>query len=229
MTIKMLELYNAWRGKIIGDGQKEKLRADLQQAIQSHQKYCEDFVPEGILQNAAIKLAEVTLLFSTYLTAYFEDECTLLLSFKLLPKHVLLLLSNQVVQICNDMFKFRNCATSVDLQNPLAAPTRFAWVTLQALGAMEGYICAKFHHHQAINSTFIHFLTHHMADQTSVGLKGTVDSLKGTISELKKKVKTRESDGSKKITQEMFNCLKSKLENVIAANNLKKNASRSNA
>jgi hypothetical protein len=68
-----------------------------------------------------------------------------------------------------------------------------------------------------------------MAAQTSMGLKGTVDSLKGMVSELKKKVKTLESNGSKKITQEMFNCLKSKLENIIATNNLKKNASQNNA
>jgi hypothetical protein len=138
-TIKMLESYNAWQGTIMGDGQKEKLTADLQWAIQSHRKYCEDFVPEGILRNAAIKTAEVTLLFWTSLNAYIEDEYTILLLFKLLPKHILLLLSNQVVQICDNMFEFRNCTTNVDLQNPLAAATWFAWVTLQALGAMEGF------------------------------------------------------------------------------------------
>jgi hypothetical protein len=65
-----------------------------------------------------------------------------------------------------------------------------------------------------------------MADQTLVGLKGVVDSIKGSVAELEKKIKALKVDGSKKITQEMFNHLKSKLENVISANNLKKNASR---
>ncbi len=35
-TFKMLELYNAWRGRIMGDEQKEKLTADLKWAVQSH-------------------------------------------------------------------------------------------------------------------------------------------------------------------------------------------------
>ena len=224
-TIKMLESYEAWHGTIMGDGQKEKLTADLQRAVQSHHTYCEGYLPPGPLREAAIKTAEVTVLFWTSLAAYIEDEYTLLMSFKLLTKHVLLLLLNQVVQICDDMFEFRNCATNVDLRNPLAAVTRFAWVTLQSLGAMDGYIRAQFRCHQAINSTFIWFLTWHMADQTAVGLKGTVGS---TVSELEKKVKTLDTDCSKKITQGMFNCLKSKLETVIAANNLKKHVARNN-
>jgi hypothetical protein len=90
----MLELYNAWQGMIMGDEQKEKFTADLKWAIQTHRKYCEDFVPEEILQNTAIKTAEVTLLFSTSFTTYIENEYMLLLLFKLLPKQNLLLLSN---------------------------------------------------------------------------------------------------------------------------------------
>ena len=167
-----------------------------------------------------------TLQFWNALAAYIEDEYTLLLSFKLLPKHVLLLLSNQVVQICDDMFELRNCANNVDLQNPLAMTTRYAWVTLQALGTMDGYLREKFRRHQAINSTFIRFLTRHMADQTAIGLKTTVDNLKTAVAELEKKVKAHEADGSKKVTQEMFNRLESKLENVIKVNNLKKYANQ---
>ena len=52
--------------------------------------------------------------------------------------------------------------------------------------------------------------------------------MKGMVSKLKKKVKTLKSKFSKKITQEVFNHLESKLENVISTNNLKKNASRGN-
>ena len=98
----------------MGDGQKEKLTADLQWAVQSHRTYCEAYLPEGPLREAAIKTAKVTMLFWTSLVAYIEDKYTLLMAFKLLPKHVLLLLSNQVVQICDDMFEFRNCTTNVD-------------------------------------------------------------------------------------------------------------------
>lgn len=160
------------------------------------------------LREAAIKTAEVTMLFWTLLVAYIDDEYTVLKSFNLLPKHVLLLLSNQVIQICDDMFEFRNCATNVDRQNPLAAATLYAWVTLQSLGALEGYIRAKFRHHQAINSTFIRFLTRHMADQAGAGLKGIVDTLKTSVAELEKKVKNVDTDGSKKVTQESLTGLR---------------------
>jgi len=172
MTIKMLEWYDVWRGSIMGDGSKERLSSDMQMAVRRHHQYCEDYVPKGILRETAIKTAEFTMLFWNALVAYIEDEYQLLLSLKLLPKHMLLLLSNQIVQICDDMYDYRNKAANVDLQNPVLAATRFAWVTLQSLGAMEAYLKDKFCLHQAINSTFICFLTRHMADKTSAGLKG---------------------------------------------------------
>ena len=65
-----------------------------------------------------------------------------------------------------------------------------------------------------------------MADQTSAGLKGVVDGLKTSVEALEKKMKNLDVDGSKKVTQEMFNHLESKLENVIMANNLKKYAAK---
>jgi hypothetical protein len=67
-----------------------------------------------------------------------------------------------------------------------------------------------------------------MADQTAVGLQGTAEGLKGLVAELEKKFKALESDSAKKITQEMFNRLEIKLENIISANNLKKNVGRGN-
>ena len=87
---------------------------------------------------------------------------------------------------------------------------------------MDGYLRATFFRHQAINSTFIHFLTRHMADQSAAGLKGVVDSLKSSVADIEKKLKNLDIYGSKKVAQDMFNRLESKLDNVITANNLKK-------
>ena len=115
----------------MGDGQKERMTSDLQMAVNRHLQYCLDFVPEGVLQETVIKTAEYTLQFWNALAAY-------------IPKHVLLLLSNQVVQICDDVFEFRNCANNINFQNPLATTTWYAWVMLQALGVMEGYLREKF-------------------------------------------------------------------------------------
>jgi hypothetical protein len=120
------------------------------------------------------------------------------------------------------MFKFRNKGANVDLLSPLPATTRFAWVTLQALGTMEGYLWDKFCLHQAINSTFIRFLTRHMADQMSVGLKGTVDGFKKKVTDLTTKVTTLTTACANKMTQDMFNCLETKLNKIVVENNLKK-------
>ena len=49
---------------------------------------------------------------------------------------------------------------------------------------MEGYLKDKFRLHQAINSTFICFLTRHMVDQTLAGLKGTVEGFEKRVTEL---------------------------------------------
>ena len=76
-TIKILESYNSWRGTIMGDGTKERLTSNLQMAVCCHQQYCEDFVPEGIIRDTAIKTAEFTLLFWNALVAYIDDEYTL--------------------------------------------------------------------------------------------------------------------------------------------------------
>ncbi len=170
----------------------------------------------------AIKTAKFTLLFWNALVAYINDEYTLLVFFKLLPKHVLLLLLNQIVQICDNIFEFRNKAANVNLLSPLPAATRFVWVTLQVLGTMEGYLWDKFRLHQAINSTFICFLTWHMADQTLVGLKGTVDGFEKKVTDLTTKVTTLTTACANKVTQDMFNRLETKLNKTVVKNNLKK-------
>jgi hypothetical protein len=74
MTIKMLESYEAWRGTIMGDGQKECLMNDLQMAVSHHQQYCVDYIPEGILQETANKTAKYTMQFWNALTAKSSDE-----------------------------------------------------------------------------------------------------------------------------------------------------------
>ena len=101
----------------------------------------------------------------------------MLTSFNLLPKHILLLLSNQVVQICDDISEFRCKAVTTNMSNPLATASRFCWVTLQAHGCMEAYLKDRFRRHPGINSSFIRFLTRHMADQMAYACKEVGRSL----------------------------------------------------
>ena len=53
----------------MGDGNKERLSSNMQMAVRRHRQYCEDYVPEGILRETAIKTAEFTMLFRNTLVA----------------------------------------------------------------------------------------------------------------------------------------------------------------
>jgi hypothetical protein len=60
MTIKMLELYEAWWRNGAGDGYKEHLMDMLQIAVRNHQQYCKDFLPDGDLKSMALKTVDIS-------------------------------------------------------------------------------------------------------------------------------------------------------------------------
>jgi hypothetical protein len=212
-TILMFSSYEAWRGDGSRDRKKQTLMARLAACMRGHRQYCEDNISDPELRSMALRTAEAASTFWECLVAYVDDEYSLLMSFHLLAKHVLLLLSNQVVQICDDIFEFRGNAANVDITERAAAAARFAWVTLQAQNCMSAYLKDKFRHHRALNSTFVRFLTRHMADQTALGLKKEVDKLKSEVADLKG-AKTPASLDS-------FNKLDGKVGTIIRLNNLK--------
>lgn len=216
-TIKMLASVDDWRGNGMGDGFKERLLNQLQHAVQSHAAYCEDYLPDGPLRQAALRTAQVTQHFFQTLAAYLDDELSMLSSFNLPAKQTLLLLSNQVVHICDDLFEFRNQAKGVDVSNKAICATRYAWVTLQALGCMENYLREKFRKHPGINSTYMRFLTRNLADQSSIGLKTKLEALSTKLT----KVEVAIGLASTKAALEK---LDGKLELIIRANSLKRTA-----
>jgi hypothetical protein len=171
-TIKMLESYDAWCGNGGGgDGVKARLSDTMQNTVRRHRQYCEDFLPVGKMQAIALKTANESSGFWMNLTYYIENEYSLLSSFTLDSKHILLLLSNQKVQMCNDIHKFRSKAANVDVMDHATAAACLAWVMLQAHTCMSRYLKNKFKHLMAINSTFICFLMRHMADQSAMGFE----------------------------------------------------------
>jgi hypothetical protein len=150
------------------------------------------------------------------LASYIEDENILLQMFNLPERSICLLMSHQLIQMCNDISKFRTNARNVGFDSPKAG-VRYARVGLQALQCMDGYLQAKFKRHQGINSTFMCFLTHTMADQLAMGLKTNVDKLKKQVKSLLEKTDSL-------ATKKSYHDLDAKLELVISANNLKKKA-----
>ena len=118
-----------------------------------------------------------------------------LTGYKLSPKNILLLLSNQLVSILADnIHEYRCKAGRVDLVgNNQGACIRFAWVTLQAQVVMAEYRENKFRNHQSISGAFIRFLTRNMADQSAMGLKSKVEGIDGDVKKLQKEMKDKGS------------------------------------
>ncbi len=91
----------------MGDGIKDWLTVQMRAAVERHACYCEENLHNGWLKIHAICSAECTQYFWQTLASYIEDELIMLLSFDLEEKQVLLLLLNQIVQICDNLFKFQ--------------------------------------------------------------------------------------------------------------------------
>jgi len=154
----------------------------------------------------AVKTAENTDSFWRAFTTYIYEEFTLLTSFKLSDKNVLLLLSNQVVQIFDDLFELRSTASHVDPANKVVMASQYAWVTLRAHGCMNEYLKHKFRHHPAISGTFVRFLTQHMATQSGDG---------EAVSSLGKRVDTLASELKGKVSLSLHNSLDGKVANLL--------------
>jgi hypothetical protein len=171
-------------------------------------------LPDGPLRQAALRSAQVTQHFFQTLASYLDDELTMLTSFNLPAKQTLLLLSNQVVHICDDLFEYRNQAKGVDVSNRVSSATRYAWVTLQSLGCMEGYLRDKFKKHPGINSTYMRFLTRNLADQSAIGLKTKLETMSTKVTKV-------EATATAAATKTALERLDAKLELIIRANSLK--------
>ncbi len=167
-TLYILKWVEVWRGGT-GDGAKEKLTMAMNGTIQAHKKYCEMELPSGWVREHALKSGTFTQQFWLSLASYIEDEIILLQTFKL-PEKSICLLSHQVIQILDDLAEFRTNAKNIGFSSNNAR-ARYAWVSLQALQCMQGYLQAKFRCHQGINATFMRFLTRTMADQSAMDQK----------------------------------------------------------
>ncbi len=131
--------------------------------VRAHKKYCEDHILEGWLQEHALKSGQFTERFWMTLASYIKDEVILLQTFSLPERSICLLMSHQLIQMCDDISVFQTNARNAGFDSPKAR-VRYAWVGLQALQCIDGYLQAKFKQHQGTNSTFMHFLMRTIAD-----------------------------------------------------------------
>ena len=109
--IKMLKSMDDWRGTSdgmsMGDGVRDQLLSDIRSAVANHAQYCRDHLPEGKFRAMAIQTGNETLAFFIAMVGYIEAEITTLGNLNIQPSHILLLLSNQVVRMCDDIHEIR--------------------------------------------------------------------------------------------------------------------------
>jgi hypothetical protein len=141
-TIEMLKSVKIWRSGE-GRGYKDWLTQGILSAVRAHAKYCNKYMPAGWLREHALKSGQQTQHFWQTLAAYIKDEFILLLSFDLSEKNICLLMLHQIVQICNDLYEYRHVASNM-VGGDTSAASRYAWVTLQVLNCMEGYLKVQF-------------------------------------------------------------------------------------
>ena len=142
-TIKCFRNLQAWQGNGLGDGIKERLVSALRVGIARHKRYCLDNLPRGILRDHAIKSGKFSLDFFQAFVSHADDEINMLITLGLKEKQVMLLVSSQLIQICDDLFELRQDAANVDTTNKGLTAVRFAWVTLRALNKMADYLHDK--------------------------------------------------------------------------------------
>ena len=209
--IKIFNSIAAWRGNGIGDGLKERLISSLRLAVARHRTYCEDNLPSGSYREHALRSSAFTLDFFLTLVTHFDDEMSMLTSIGLPEKEVMLLISNQLVQICDDLYLPRQHAVNVDNSNNVVAAARYAWVSFQALDKM-GEFGKSLQTHPSINTTYTRFLTRMTAEASASGLKSK-------LVKLEEEVKKAKQD---KATMTQLNKVDNKLELIIRLNELKR-------
>ena len=179
--IKMLKSMEDWRGTSegmsMGDGIRDQLLSEIRSAAANHAQYCRDNLPEGKFRSMAIQSGSETLSFFIALVGYLEAEITTLGNLSIQDNHILLLLSNQIVRMCDDIHEIRMHGSRTSLDNHPLAAARFACVSLRAIECMSSFAKARFKDHPAINSAYMRFLTCSVASQSNLGVREALDAL----------------------------------------------------
>jgi hypothetical protein len=204
-TVDMLKSWPNWIGNgHLGDGQKDSISQMFDQACLNHRQYVEDAGVPDVVKKLALLTADLSNRWWVELSSYLDNEYLMLNSYKLAPEQTLLLLSNQVTQMFEDIYETRVPAANTDITQRSTAAVRYAWVTLRAHTIMAAYRDVKFRDHPAIAGTFIRFLTRNLADQSSLSLNQTVKDLEKELKKLKEEL-------NKKLNVAAFNSFENKI------------------
>ena len=121
----------------------------------------------GLLREYDGKAGKFSLDFFQAFVSHADDEINMLIALGLKEKKVMLLVSSQLIQICDDLFELRQDAANVDTSNWGLTAVSYPWVTLWSLNKMTDYLQDKFKNVFAV--TFVQFLTTQIAEINPTG------------------------------------------------------------
>ena len=171
------------------------------------------------MRDHAIKSGGFSLDFFQAFVGHADDEVKMLVTLGLAEKQVMLLVSNQLIQICDDLFELHQDAANVDTTNKGLTAVRFAWVTLRSLNKMSEYLQDKFKN--VFAGTFVQFLTTQIANINPTGSwKEKASSLDIKLVALGSRITKLKDEAAGK---DSLLRVDTKLEAVIRLNSLKKN------
>ena len=81
----------------MGDGSRERLLESLRMGVNRHRTYCLDNIASGKLRDHAVRSTEFMLDSSQALMAHIGEEISMLSTFNLSSKQIVVLVSNQVL------------------------------------------------------------------------------------------------------------------------------------
>ena len=128
---------STWRGNGVGDGTKERLLSAIRLAVDRQARYCRDNLSDTILQETAIETARYTERWFGAFVCHVDDEMNMLKSLGLQEKQIMLLVTHQLVSICDDLFVYRQMGVNVNPSDKAETACRYAMCTLQSLVKMD--------------------------------------------------------------------------------------------
>eukprot|EP00984_Skeletonema_dohrnii_P020224 scaffold9792_cov129-Skeletonema_dohrnii-CCMP3373.AAC.1 len=181
-----------WNGTATADGRSAEIIQSLHIAASNVGTFADDHLVDGDMQIQAKGLALRSLEFHTLLHKHIHDTHLKLSQRGMDDKNIRILLSNQVYLIFKEMMAIRRKAYQMSIQgvSKIDRMVRQLWVTLQVHQKMDEFLKYSFEFHPVISSSFVRFLTDHLASGGGKGgSSGGYDekALKKLLDDFKKK------------------------------------------
>ena len=176
----MLENKTAWHGKSMVTGARQRFEKANMDALKSVEVYIDQHVKSGSKTSRLCKfLATTTSNWNTKLIAHINNELQTVNQYGIPEKETYTLVSNQVNKMYRTMWDQRRLMQEFSTERQgMQYCAQLIWVTLQAHKIMHDFAEPSFETNPLISSIFVRFLAEETGNNSTSGLKGTIDEVK---------------------------------------------------